>query len=291
MSEKTWQTFTAAQWPKPRDPSIHVDLSVDAGPLLSVVQAADHLGRQVGPTSLIVRALGEVFAEHPEANVEISRGRVRQRDRVDAWVTMDADDGRLAGRRVDGVAQRDALDLQEEIRGAAEAYRTGKSSGTDVAYRMIRWLPLPILRAFFAIAGFLIHTVKVPFPAFGIGGGEGFGLFHVTNVGGFGLRRAAVPIPPVTRHAYLFTVGEIHTAPVVRDGQVVAGEVLPITGTIDHRYVVGAKAAAWARAFQDRLTDRDRLLSFLPEDLREEAAGILRGGEHRQPPPGGEGDP
>lgn len=269
MSSTTWQTFTAAQWPKPKDPSIHADLTVDAGPLGTVMEACEAVGHPVTPTSLVVRALGDVFEEHPGANVEISRGRVRQRDAIDAWVTMAAGEGRLAGRRIDRVHERDALDLQEEIQGAAEAYRTGQARGPDVVYRLIRWLPLPILRAWFALAGFLIHTLKLPFPAFGIGRKEGFGLFHVTNVGGFGLRRVAVPIPPVTRHPYLFAVGEIHTAPVIQDGEAVAGEVLPVTATVDHRYVVGAEGAAWARTFQGRLTDLEALVSYLPDEVAD----------------------
>jgi pyruvate dehydrogenase E2 component (dihydrolipoamide acetyltransferase) len=256
-------------WPKPRDASITADITVDAEPLVAVMEAARDAGHRVTPTAIVTRVVGDVLATYPKLNVDLRGGKLRQRNAVDAWVTMTDDEGRLIGQRVDELDQRDLLDVQSEITGTGEAHREGSHTSAKAVHAIVDKTPLPILRAFVRVLEFLIHTLRLPLGTFGVDR-EGTGAVHITNVGPFGFRHVAAPIPPITANAYLLTVGEIYEAPVVREGEVEARRVLPITGTFDHRAVVGLNAGPWVAYFEQQITDPEALVGYLPDDVAAE---------------------
>ena len=67
------------------------------------------------------------------------------------------------------------------------------------------------------------------------------GTFSVSNLGMFGIARfTAVLNPP---QAAILAVGALEAKPVVRDGEIVVGQRMPITLTCDHRILYGADAA------------------------------------------------
>jgi pyruvate/2-oxoglutarate dehydrogenase complex dihydrolipoamide acyltransferase (E2) component len=267
-------------WPKPRDPSITVDLTVDAEPLVAVVEAVREAGHRITPTAIVSRVIGDVLDEFPQLNVDLRGWKLRRRDAVDVWVTMTDEEGRLIGQRVDELHERDLLDVQEEITSTGEAHREGSHTPSKAVHKLVETTPLVVLRALVRVLEFLIHTLRLPLGAFGVDR-EGTGAVHVTNVGPFGFRHVAAPIPPITANAYLVTVGEIYEAPVVREGEVEARRVLPITGTIDHRAVVGLNAGHWAGYFEEKMTDPEALVGYLPDEVAEEidVGALPDGGE------------
>lgn len=267
-------------WPKPRDSSITIDLTVDAEPIVAVMEATREAGHRVTPTAILTRVVGDVLEEHPALNVDLRGGRLRQREAIDAWVTMTDDDGRLIGRRVDELHRRDLLDVQEEITRHGREHEQGEATAAKAVHKIVEYTPLPILRGIVRTLEFLLHTLRVPIPLFGVDR-EGTGAVHVTNIGPFGFRHVAAPIPPITGNAYLVTVGEIYEAPVVYDGEIQARRVLPITGTIDHRAIVGLRAGTWAEYFEQQMTDPEALLGYLPDGVAEEIEleGLPDGGE------------
>lgn len=261
--------MTAAMWPKPRDSSIHADVSVDAGPLRSFLDATEEAGYRLTPTGVVAHAIGRILVEHPEVNRDLRGGGLRERDAVDVWVTMTDEDGRLFGKRVDGLDERDLIDLQQEITEEGRAHKEGTSMSSRVVHGIVRWTPLPLLKVLVRFLEFLVHTLRIPVPVQGISR-EGFGAVHITNVGPFGLHHVAPPIPPITGQSTLVSVGAMRKTPVVRDGEVVPGWQLPVMATIDHRIVVGIRAARWVRRFRELMTDTEWMLDQLPPEARKE---------------------
>lgn len=257
-------------WPRPRDSSIRADLELDAEPLLAVMEAVREAGHRLTPTAIVSRAVGEVLVQHPSMNRDVRGGRVRDRGAIDVWVTMTDDEGRLSGHRIDRLDERDLLEIQDEITGHGRALKEGTSTGSRLIHGLVRWTPLPLLKIFARFLEFLLHTLRLPMGVLGVNR-EGFGAVHITNVGPFGVKRVSAPIPPITGQSYLITVGEIHETPIVEDGEVRPGTVLPLTITADHRVVVGIVGGRWADTLKDTLTDARWLVDQLPEDVREAA--------------------
>ncbi len=261
------EKLTAAMWPKPRDSSIKVDLDVDAEPIQALIQAASKAGLRVTPTAIVAKAAAQVLEDYPRLNRDVRGWRLRDREAVDVWVTMSDDDGRLLGRRVEGMDERDLVDVQTEITEHGDAHKDGTSFTSRLVHGIVRWTPLPILRGVVRSLEFILHTLRVPIGLLGIDR-EGFGAVHVTNVGPFGIRHVSAPIPPITGQSFLLVVGRTHEKPVVRDGEVVPGTVLPLTATLDHRVVVGVEAGRWATRFEEVLTDPAWLVEQMPEEDR-----------------------
>lgn len=239
--------------------------------------AASQAGVRVTPTGIVTKAIGQVLVDHPEMNRDVRGGRLRQREAIDTWVTMTDEAGRLAGKRITRLDERDLVDVQQEITQAGEAHKAGDARSGRWVHALVSLLPLFVLRGVARVAEFLMHTLRIPIPVMGISR-EGFGAVHVTNAGPFGIRHVATPIPPITGQAVLLAVGEIHEAPMVQDGEVLAGYELPITGTIDHRIVVGINAARWRTRLEKLLTDPAWMLKQLPEEAQEDVREHLPSG-------------
>ena len=68
-------------------------------------------------------------------------------------------------------------------------------------------------------------------------------------------RWSTLVIPP---QAAALAAGAPRPAPVVRDGAVVAGELMTITLTCDHRILFGTRAAALMERIAELLEEPDR---------------------------------
>ncbi len=85
------------------------------------------------------------------------------------------------------------------------------------------------------------------------------GSTSISNLGMFGTEEFTAIINPP--HASILAVGAARPEPVVEDGQVVAGQVLRVVLSVDHRPVDGAIAAQWMREFTALLESPARILA------------------------------
>jgi pyruvate dehydrogenase E2 component (dihydrolipoyllysine-residue acetyltransferase) len=85
------------------------------------------------------------------------------------------------------------------------------------------------------------------------------GSITVTNLGMYGVEEFAAIINPP--HAAILAVGAVRDEPVVDDGAVVAGQVMSVTLSVDHRPVDGVVAARWMATFVEIVEHPVRLLA------------------------------
>lgn len=84
------------------------------------------------------------------------------------------------------------------------------------------------------------------------------GSFTVSNLGMFGVSSFEAIINPP--QAAILAVGGIHDVPVVKDGQLVAGKVMKVTLSADHRVIDGAAAAKFLCTVKEYLENPISLL-------------------------------
>lgn len=82
--------------------------------------------------------------------------------------------------------------------------------------------------------------------------------FTISNLGMMGIEEFTAIINPPD--ACILAVGGINTVPVVKNGQVVAGNVMKVTMSCDHRVVDGAIGAKFLQTVKDYLEDPVRML-------------------------------
>ena len=75
-------------------------------------------------------------------------------------------------------------------------------------------------------------------------------LFQLTSVGGLGLDTAFAPFTPFANVPVLIAVGECKEQVIAENGVPVVKAMLPITATIDHRYLDGAQAVTIAKVLR-----------------------------------------
>ncbi len=82
--------------------------------------------------------------------------------------------------------------------------------------------------------------------------------FTISNLGMFGIEEFTAIINPPD--ACILAVGGIKETPVVKDGQIVPGNVMKVTLSCDHRAVDGAVGAAFLKTLKGLLEDPVRIL-------------------------------
>ena len=82
--------------------------------------------------------------------------------------------------------------------------------------------------------------------------------FTVSNLGMFGIEQFTAVINPP--NSCILAIGGIKQTAVVKDGQLVPGNVMNVTLTCDHRVVDGAVGAAFLKTLKGLLEDPVRIL-------------------------------
>ncbi|MEM6347272.1 MAG: pyruvate dehydrogenase complex dihydrolipoamide acetyltransferase [Bacteroidota bacterium] len=82
--------------------------------------------------------------------------------------------------------------------------------------------------------------------------------FTISNLGMFGIEEFTAIINPPD--ACILAVGGIKQTPIVKDGEVVPGNVMKVTMSCDHRVVDGATGSAFLVTLRDMLQDPLRML-------------------------------
>ena len=82
--------------------------------------------------------------------------------------------------------------------------------------------------------------------------------FTISNLGMFGIEEFTAIINPPD--SCILAVGGIKQAPIVKDGQIVVGNLMKVTLSCDHRVVDGATGAAFLQTLKGLLEDPMRML-------------------------------
>lgn len=257
-----WRRIASAMWHAPDDPQIFGALELDAAPTLAFIERARAAGHRLTPTHLVGRALAHTLVAVPDLNVRIRRGRARPRRSVDVFFITAVSGGHdLSGVKIEGVPAKSVYDVAVELAGRARAMKSGTDKDFARTKRLMDALPPRLLRGALRLTALVTEDLDLDVPALALHRAP-FGSAMVTSVGMFGLPHGFAPLAWMYDVPVLILVGEIAARPVVVDGAVVARQVLPITATIDHRYVDGWHVARAMAAFREYLADPAR---FEPE--------------------------
>lgn len=234
-----WRKIANAMWDGPNDPQIYGALEIDAGALQRFIEGCRGLGHKITPTHLVGRAVALTLREVPELNVRIVSGMALPRPSADVFFITAVDGGRdLTGVKVERAESKDVVEVAAELGARASAARSGEDPDLAKSKRAMDVLPLPILRLALRVTSWITGDLDKSVAALGLAKAP-FGSAVVTSVGMFGLPMGFVPLSWMYRVPLLVLVGAIVDKPVAVDGRVEVRPVLPITATIDHRFVDG----------------------------------------------------
>ncbi len=254
MRAKGWRKIATSVWGWPKDPQVYGRLDFDAQPVLEAIEALrERTGAHVTATHLVTRALALSFRDTPSMNTRLARGRFIPRDTVDIFVIVAAGGGDLSGVKVRQADAKTAAEIAAEMEGLVAEARAGKGE-LDRAKRMMEILPPRLLGLSLRTSAFLTSNLHLNLRWMGMPR-EAFGSAMVTNVGTFGITEGWAPLSPIYRVPMIVLVGEIEPRPWAVGDAVEVRPVLPLTATIDHRWVDGYGMASVVETFKKYLAN------------------------------------
>ncbi|MEF3274255.1 MAG: 2-oxo acid dehydrogenase subunit E2 [Chloroflexus sp.] len=200
---------------KPGVPHIYLTIEVDADALVALREQIVASGTRVSINDLIVKAAAKALAKVPAVNVSYSQ-------------TADGQPGIVRHNQINigvAVAIDDGL--------LAPVVRDADKKSISVISAEIRDMALRAREG-------KIRQNEL----------EG-ATFQVTNLGMFGIVEFGSIIS--TPQAASLAVGTIHKVPVVRDDQIVIGQVMNLTLSADHRVIDGAVGAQYLQELRKLL--------------------------------------
>ena len=256
-------------WRPPDDPTVHGTLTLRCDRLLEYrARAEQAAGHRVTLTHLMVKIMGDVFREIPEANRIVRWGRLYQREKVDVFVHVamtDPTTGKLdlSGLVVRNADARSLFDIAQEVESTVHRVRANDHGAMTQSRRSFQKIPSFLVRPALNLMAFLTYTLNLDLSAIGVPK-DAFGSLAITNVGALGLDTAYVPLVPYTRLPVFIALGAVKEGPVVEDGALVVGRTLSIHVTFDHRIMDGSHAAQVVNAIKKRFADPDGALGTIP---------------------------
>jgi len=247
-------------WSSPDDPQIFGALDVDARPLLAQLQRARAAGFHVTPTHLVGRALAQALVAVPDLNVQIRHGRSRARASVDVFFITAVAGGDLSGVKIENADRKSVTEIATELADRSTAIKRGDDREFARTKGLTDRLPPRLLRTVLRASAFLTQRLQLDVPSLGLHHSP-FGSAMVSSVGMLGLPRGFAPLAWMYDVPLLVLVGEIGEQAVAVDGRVEARSMLPLTATIDHRYVDGSHIAHLMQAFRKALAEPEDSLA------------------------------
>lgn len=240
-------------WRAPDDPQIYGALEIDATAMQQFMQQCRDLGHKVTPTHLVGRAVALALREVPDLNVRIHGGRAYPRRSVDVFFITAVEGGRdLTGIKIERADEKGVVDLARELTERSGAAKQGRDVALAKSKRAMDSVPAFLLRPALRLSAWLAGDRDMSIRSLGLERAP-FGSAMITSVGMFGLPMGFAPISWMYRVPLLVLVGAIQEKPLAIEGRVEVRPVLPVTATIDHRYVDGWHVAKAMRVFRGYL--------------------------------------
>ena len=262
-----FRRIASVAWDTMSDASVYGHLKLDVEPLEAwIAQERERTGQRITLTHCVARAIAVVLRRYPDANVVIRRRRLYRRKDVDVFLQValhKSDQGSLGKADLSGVVIRRAdtltvAEFEAQLRKAANVVRTGNDPEFRRTKRMTDWMPPWLLRWTLKTISVLQYDFNLDLSRFGIPR-DPFGSVAVSSVGMLKVPFGYTPFFPLARLPMQLTIPSILDEPIVKDGQVVAGRVVHITTTFDHRVLDGVQAARMCQDLTDLLMNPEKL--------------------------------
>lgn len=250
----SWRRLAIATYAAPKDSRIYGTYEADVTAILKYIEAKRQTGVRLTITHFVAAAMARTLHEDiPEVNCFVRRGHVVARQDANVFITVNVAGSSMTGLILKKCQTLAVSEISEIIRQEVDKKRGGeKEKGAFAAKDTIGNIPWPFRRPIFLFVKWWIFDMGLSFPFLKIPP-DPFGSIMLTNIGTFGLQTGMVALFPMGKLPAVIAMGKIEKKPVVVDDQIVIRDMLPLTGTFDHRIVDGYQAGLLTQGLVTRL--------------------------------------
>jgi pyruvate dehydrogenase E2 component (dihydrolipoamide acetyltransferase) len=229
-----WRKVSLASWRPTGDSSTYCLEDVEVDALIAFCRK-----RQVSINSFIIKAIAQTLKEFPKINSTIRWGKIYQRQPISIFfhTTINAETDDLSGLIIREAHDKTLVEVNHEFIDKASRAKKGDNefvASKTIIGKLPQWAVKPIL----GIYSFVTYTLNFNLKIFKAQP-DAYGSVMVTSVGSLGISGALCPISPYTRVPMVISLGKIKAAPLVRQGDIVVGNIMPLGFTFDHRIMDG----------------------------------------------------
>jgi pyruvate/2-oxoglutarate dehydrogenase complex dihydrolipoamide acyltransferase (E2) component len=259
-----WRKVASTIYKKPTDSKIFGIVELDVTELEKYVAQKRKEGIKTTLTYLITLIIGRAIRQNvPELNTYVKRGRIMQREHVDATVSVLLPGGQMGSVKVENADQLTTAEISEVIGKNIANSRKGNENDAMQSKSLLAKLPWPFRNWFFKIYQTITINWGISLPVIGLDSNS-FGSFLVSNIGTVGLDTGFASLLPSSNISFVFVLGAINKKPVVINDEIVIRRVMLLSSTLDHRVVDGSHGGLLFR-FIKQIAKNPEILDSKPE--------------------------
>lgn len=258
-----WRKVASSIYKKPRDSKIYGSVDIDVTELENFIAQKRREGVKTTLTQLMTLIIGRAFREEvPELNAYIKRGKVVQRPRVDAMVSVLLKADEMGSVKIENADQLTVAELSEMMAEKIKQSRHGDENIDMQSKNVLSSLPWPFRSWLFGL--YKIFTIDWGFSLPGLNlSSDSFGSYMVSNIGTLGLDSGYAALLPSSSVSIVLVIGKVYKKPVVVNDEIVPRKVFTLSATLDHRVVDGSHGGKLFR-FIKYLVKNPELLDIKP---------------------------
>lgn len=262
-----WRKVASTIYKKPIDSKIYGMVELDVTELEKYVAQKRKEGIKTTLTYLITLILGRgIRQEVPELNTYVKRGKVVQREQVDATVSVLLAGGEMGSVKVENADQLTTAEISNKIGENIANSRKGNENDTMQSKSMLANFSWPFRNWLFKIYKTITINWGISLPMIGLDSNS-FGLYVVSNIGTVGLDAGYGSLLPSSNISFVFVLGAIDKKPVVVNDEIVIRRTMWLCSTLDHRVVDGSHGGRLFR-FIKKLAKNPELLDLKPDSVK-----------------------
>ena len=262
-----WRKVASTIYKKPTDSKIFGTVELDVTELEHYIAQKRKEGIKTTLTYLITLIIGRAIRQEvPELNTYVRRGKVVQREQVDATVSVLLPGGQMGSVKVENADQLTTAEISEEIGNNIKNSRKGNETDTMQSKSLLAKLPWPFRNWLFKIYQTITIHWGISLPMIGLDSNS-FGSYIVSNIGTVGLDTGYASLLPSSNISFVFILGSINKKPVVVNDEIAIKRIMLLSSTLDHRVVDGSHGGRLFRIIK-QIAKNPELLDSKPDPAK-----------------------
>lgn len=235
-----WRKVASTIYKKPIDSKIYGTVELDVTNLEKFIAQKRKEGIKTTLTYIMTLIVGRAIREEvPELNTFVKRGKIIQRDQVDATVSVLLPGGQMGSVKVENADQLTIAELSEGMAKKISNSRKGDENDTMQSKSLLANFPWPFRNWFFKLYRTVTIHWGISLPGLGLDSNS-FGSYVISNIGSVGLDTGYGSLLPSSNVSVVWILGSIVKKPVIVNDEIVPLRIMALSATLDHRVVDGS---------------------------------------------------
>ncbi len=262
-----WRKVASTIYKKPIDSKIYGMVELDVTDLEKYITEKRKEGVKTTLTYILTLIIGRAIREDvPELNTYVRRGKIVQRDQIDAMVSVLLPGGQMGSVKVLNADQLTVAELSDGMAEKISNSRKGNENNTMQSKSFLASIPWPFRNWFFKLYRTVTIHWGISLPGLGLDSNS-FGSYVVSNIGSVGLDTGYGSLLPSSNVSVVWILGSIVKKPVVVNDEIVPRRIMALSATLDHRVVDGSHGGRMFRKIKFYIKHPE-LLEIPPDKLK-----------------------